>query len=316
MQIIDRIKGFPDSYISFDVETPNKKNDKISQVGLLVYSNGEVSDYSSLINPECEFDGMNKRLTGIKENDVESMPNFLEYWNSVKNLFDQYVLVGHNISFDLSALSKVLEFYGIEMPDIDYFDTMQEFRKIHPEQKSSLKNLCEFYGVKNNKAHDASSDARACHEVFECIRVEIEEPYTTNYQYKKMFSRQPFYWDEDGNIFFSQDHIRKSKLLIQFIENKDTLINVENSNITLTGFFEDRNISEEIEKAGGTIKRSVSGKVNYIVIGNYTNAEWNFEDMGSTIKKAKELIAKGANIKFIGEDTLKEALKKKAVFTA
>ena len=55
-------------YIVFDVETPNRNNNRMSAIGIAVIEDGVVSDeWYSLIDPETHFDYFNTRLTGIDE---------------------------------------------------------------------------------------------------------------------------------------------------------------------------------------------------------------------------------------------------------
>lgn len=56
------------SYVVFDVETPNHRNDRISAIGITVVRNGAIAgDFYSLVDPETDFDYFNTRLTGISE---------------------------------------------------------------------------------------------------------------------------------------------------------------------------------------------------------------------------------------------------------
>ena len=53
-------------YIAFDVETPNRYNNRISAIGISVIEDGEIVDsYFSYVDPETFFDSFNTELTGI-----------------------------------------------------------------------------------------------------------------------------------------------------------------------------------------------------------------------------------------------------------
>lgn len=50
-------------YIVFDVETPNRYNNRISAIGITVIDDGVVTDsYFSYVNPEVFFDYINIEL--------------------------------------------------------------------------------------------------------------------------------------------------------------------------------------------------------------------------------------------------------------
>ena len=43
----------PDTYVAFDVETPNCRNDRMSAIGVVIIENREqTTNFYSLVNPE------------------------------------------------------------------------------------------------------------------------------------------------------------------------------------------------------------------------------------------------------------------------
>ena len=47
-------------FIVFDVETPNRKNNRMSAIGITVVEEGKISkEFYSLVNPETDFDYFN-----------------------------------------------------------------------------------------------------------------------------------------------------------------------------------------------------------------------------------------------------------------
>lgn len=77
--------------------------------------------------------------------------------------------------------------------------------------------------------------------------------------------------------------------------------------ICLTGEFSRGSfdeLSEELSAMGAIIRKAVSGKVDYLVIGNYGSPEWSFGSYGSDYKKVMELQDKGKQVKVISEDEL------------
>lgn len=64
-------------FIVFDVETPNRYNNRISAIGITIVEDGAVVDeFYSLVNPETHFDDFNTQLTGIDEYMVADAPTF------------------------------------------------------------------------------------------------------------------------------------------------------------------------------------------------------------------------------------------------
>ena len=64
-------------FVVFDVETPNRYNNRMSAIGIDVIEDGVIVDeYYSLVNPEQPFDYFNTRLTGISAETVAGAPTF------------------------------------------------------------------------------------------------------------------------------------------------------------------------------------------------------------------------------------------------
>ena len=73
-------------FIVFDVETPNRYNNRMSAIGIAVIEDGViVNEYYSLVDPEQPFDYFNTRLTGISEETVIGAPTFPELWRRYRN---------------------------------------------------------------------------------------------------------------------------------------------------------------------------------------------------------------------------------------
>ena len=52
-------------YIAFDVETPNRYNDRMSAIGISVVDSGSITEeFFSYVNPETFFDSFNTRQIG------------------------------------------------------------------------------------------------------------------------------------------------------------------------------------------------------------------------------------------------------------
>lgn len=153
-------------YIIFDVETPNRYNDRISAIGISVMEDGEVvQEYYSLVNPETFFDPFNIRLTGIREDMVADAPTFPQLWEQIRPLFESGLLAAHNAVFDLGVLKSCLRSYGIDWkPYVRYVCTVQMGRRLLPGMKHNLDVLCGYYGIELQH-HHAGSDSRACADI-------------------------------------------------------------------------------------------------------------------------------------------------------
>ena len=153
-------------YIAFDVETPNRYNDRMSAIGITVIDNGRIAKkYYTPVNPETYFDYFNTQLTGLDEDTVRDAPTFPELWPRIAPIFESGLVVAHNAVFDLGVLRKCLQGYGIEWRRYTrYLCTVQMGRRLLPGVGHRLNELCCFYGIPLDH-HHAGSDSCACAEI-------------------------------------------------------------------------------------------------------------------------------------------------------
>ncbi|MCR4646106.1 MAG: 3'-5' exonuclease [Oscillospiraceae bacterium] len=154
------------SYIVFDVETPNRANDRISSIGITAVKEGRiVAQYATLVDPETHFDAFNTQLTGIDAEKVRGAPDFAELWERIGPIMSKGILVAHNAVFDMSVLRQCLKSYGIAWKaTVPYLCTVQIGRRVLPGMRHNLDVMCRHYGIPLDH-HQADSDSRACAEI-------------------------------------------------------------------------------------------------------------------------------------------------------
>ena len=153
-------------YIAFDVETPNRFNDRISAIGISVIDGGRITEeFFSYVDPETAFDPFNTRLTGIDRHTVAGAPAFPELWTRIEPILSSGILTAHNAVFDLGVLKHCLHGYGIPWKSTaKYCCTVQMGRRLLPGMSHSLNVLCGHYGIPLDH-HRAASDSHACAEL-------------------------------------------------------------------------------------------------------------------------------------------------------
>jgi DNA polymerase-3 subunit epsilon len=82
------------------------------------------------------------------------------------------IFVAHNLTFDYSFIEHAFKITGVEnkmfYPKIDTISVA--YAKLHnnPQvEKFRLQKLCEYFGIKNERAHTALADAKATFLVYE-----------------------------------------------------------------------------------------------------------------------------------------------------
>lgn len=153
-------------YIVFDVETPNRYNNRMSSIGINIVEDGTIKDsFFSYVNPETHFDYFNTQLTGIDEETVRTAPTFPKLWTVIEPMMSSGILCAHNAVFDMGVLKRCLADYEIDWrPMVKYCCTVQMGRKLLPGISHKLNVLCDYYGISLDH-HQADSDSRAAAEI-------------------------------------------------------------------------------------------------------------------------------------------------------
>lgn len=163
--------------VIIDTETINSPSGtRVIDIGaILIRNNVPTCEWEQLISPECNLPASATLLTGITEESLLSQPNaeqvIPEFLAAISNL----TLIGHNISYDVSALNKEASRLGIDCLDTTCIDTMSLAMVKFPNAPSvSLQETMRLLGIQATEEHRAMSDARW---TFECWR-RLESMYS------------------------------------------------------------------------------------------------------------------------------------------
>lgn len=296
-------------FLALDVETPNKANDCPCAIGLTLVENDEVSwSKRFLVNPRESFDSFNVKLHGIKPEECEAAPTFPEVMEQLLPLLSRYPIVIHNAAFDLSVIRKacVKENPPIALPSSDVYCTMRLAAEIFPESKQcGLDCLCSRFSIPLDH-HDCQSDSLACalimieflkhspDHVCPCACLsDCEGVYKTK---KKSNSAKLSSWEK----FLRNSGGEKVLPDLDYAQCPDTLCNMH---VVVTGEHPKRSrkwIEENILREGGIISKSVTKKVDYVLVGEeYLSVVSSSGGFSTKILRAQELNEKGLNIKFL-----------------
>jgi predicted DnaQ family exonuclease/DinG family helicase len=156
-------------FVAFDVETTGLdfKSDRVIEIGAVKFVNGQPSEqFSTLINPGVQVPDYITDLTGIKNDDLVSAPDFGTISESFVAFIGTLPLCGHQIEFDQTFLNEELKRLGKEAIFSNLIDTALLSRiLIQPLERYSLKYVSGHLGVGLDNAHRALHDAKASGEV-------------------------------------------------------------------------------------------------------------------------------------------------------
>lgn len=285
------VRKIIDNYCVLDLETTglSPNYDSIIEIGIIkVKENKIVDKYNSLINPGFLINEYITSITGITNEMLKGKPKIIDLKKEVLNFIGNDVLVGHNISFDVSFLQKG---FNEELKN-EYIDTLQFCRKLFKElSHHRLTDMSNYLEISRNE-HRSMSDCLCTKELYDCIKekmknngLEINDIFAKkNYSSKNIdiHAIKPDNIEIDEDNFFYNKHCVFTGKLEKMIR-KDAMQLVVN--------------------VGGILDNSVTKKTNYLILGNNDYCSSSKDGKSSKHKKAEKYKLEGQDIEIIDEDT-------------
>lgn len=212
-------------YIVLDLETPNRYSNGASSMGIVIVEDGVVVEQKySLINPETHFDDFNIAFTGIGPEDVVDAPTFPEYYDEIKDLLQENIIVGQNITFDLSVISKTLTRYEMPIPSFKYYCTLNSAKRNLDLPSNKLSYIVHNVLNTTYNAHNAMADAEMTNELFKLL-TNYENPnnYIQTYSYRPNCKRD-FDRKLDYNFNYLYGLVQKVKIDDEITDNYHNLL--------------------------------------------------------------------------------------------
>lgn len=154
-----------------DIETSGLSTrwHRILQVAVVTIDDGCVVDeWSSLLRLRWPWQRVGpRRVHGLDRRMLRRAPDPRTVLGELARRLDGTVFTAHNASFDWAFLERAAAKSGIRLPVDGRLCTLHLSRLLDPDRQHShrLSDLCERYGVVNERPHDAAADARATAEV-------------------------------------------------------------------------------------------------------------------------------------------------------
>jgi DNA polymerase-3 subunit epsilon len=142
-----------------DLETTGfGRSDAVLEIGIVLMDGNEiVQEWETLINPNRDI--ANDDIHALTPSILSTAPMFSEVANDIAKLLQNRILVAHNLPFDQRMLAQ--EFSRINM----MYSLGQGICTLKATGLK-LEAACEKFGIKNQSAHRAITDARAASLVF------------------------------------------------------------------------------------------------------------------------------------------------------
>ncbi|POH59014.1 exonuclease domain-containing protein [Arthrobacter glacialis] len=153
------------SFTAIDFETANNYRASACAVGLTKVRAGKVTEQASwLMKPLPgyeEFHSVNVGIHGITAAQVRNMPDWRGIYGPMMDFIGGDALVGHNVSFEKSVISKANEACGLPAPDLDFHCTLTLAKKHLELAHYTLSDVVGALELPAFNHHDAGDDARA-----------------------------------------------------------------------------------------------------------------------------------------------------------
>lgn len=124
-------------YSVLDLETTgfSAKTEKVTEIGIMKYQNGEVIDeFSCFVNPQKHIPERVTEVTNITDDMVKDARTIEEVFPEVLEFIKDTVVVAHNADFDMGFIKQIAINQDIKL-DITYLDTLSLAKALFPELK-------------------------------------------------------------------------------------------------------------------------------------------------------------------------------------
>ncbi len=260
-----------DSYTVIDLETTGKyvNTCEVIEMSAIKIKNGEITDtFSTFVKAKSTIPKEIVLLTGITPDMLENSPSIDKIIEDYVKFIGDDIILGHNItSYDSNIIYDTYYSYCNKYFDNDMLDTYHYARCCNIDVPNyKLTTLARYFSIENNNAHRALND---CIINFKCYEM-LKKHFDNNYRIQKT---------ESSN---NSNNISILNFPYELTENAD----INSKQICLTGefnFASKSEVTKYLESFGAVIKKDVSSKIDYLIVGGEGNANWKNGNYGAKI---------------------------------
>jgi DNA polymerase-3 subunit epsilon len=162
---------FPDPVAFVDLETTGVTagGDRVTEIGIVRVESGRITEWSSLVNPDCSIPAAIQALTGITNAMVANAPRFADVADEVATRIAGCVFVAHNARFDYGFLKHEFGRLGRTFTAKVLCTVKLSRRLFAHAARHSLDNLIERHRLPSHDRHRALGDARILWEFVQAL---------------------------------------------------------------------------------------------------------------------------------------------------
>jgi DNA polymerase-3 subunit epsilon len=167
-------------YAVIDLEATGGKpgTERIIEVAIFMFDGRRIVDqFITLVKPDVPIPPFVQKLTGIREHDVRTAPQFHEVAKRIVQMTEGAVFVAHNAPFDYRILREEFARLGFDYQRV-VLDTIPLAERFLPGMPAyGLSTLCAELNVSHTRKHRADGDARATVQLLQILLDKDREKY-------------------------------------------------------------------------------------------------------------------------------------------
>lgn len=158
------------NYTILDIETTwlSKFKHKITEIAAIKFDWKNILwEFQTLINPERNIPTEITKLTWITNEMVSNAPKFCDIIPNFLEFIQDDIIVAHNANFDYWFISENIYTNTWIRIENSCLCTRKLANRLLPElPKKNLWTICDYYWLKNERAHRAMWDTKVTVEIF------------------------------------------------------------------------------------------------------------------------------------------------------
>ncbi|MDD4976256.1 MAG: 3'-5' exonuclease [Bacteriovorax sp.] len=171
------------SIVDLKTTGSNREGQKIIEIAIINYDERKKcveETFSTLINPEKCINHQITLLTGITNLKAMEAPYFYKVAKKIVEMTNGRTIVAHNAVFDYRFLQREFMDLGYNY-EREIFCIYKTAKDLFPNLPSySLEDLCNYFKIKQKRAHRALSDTENCLELLKIISAKKMEVISLN----------------------------------------------------------------------------------------------------------------------------------------
>jgi DNA polymerase-3 subunit epsilon len=154
-----------------DIETSGLSinRHRVLQIAVVAVEQGKIVDqWVSLVKLRWRFQRLGPRhVHGLDRASLRAAPDSNDVLRQLADRLDGAIFTAHNARFDWSFIERAARKAGIDLPPAPRLCTLRMSRSLDADRQRShrLADVCDRYGVTNDRPHDALHDALATAEI-------------------------------------------------------------------------------------------------------------------------------------------------------